>query len=336
MSKPITERKIIDLAYQFMASKTLLSAIELGLFTELAKGRLKLPEIERRLGLHPRSSRDFLDTLVALKMLKRSGKTYSNTRETDLFLDRAKNSYYGGWPEMMSARLYPFWGSLTEALRTGQPQNEIKTGGNFFDVLFSDPSRLREFLRSMTAQTRPAARAMAAKFPWRDHKTFIDVGAAEGGLPVEIALANPHLTGGGFDLPVVEPVFNEYVASFQLQDRLSFHPGDFFKDPLPPAGVLVMGHILHDWDLEAKRTLLKKSYDVLPTGGALIVLEHLIDDKRKKNLNALLMSLNMLIETAGGFDYTGADCSGWMRDAGFRETRVEHLDGDQWMVVGVK
>ena len=137
-------------------------------------------------------------------------------------------------------------------------------------------------------------------------------------------------------MPSVRPVFEQYVNSHNLSNRLRFYPGDFFSDPLPAADVLVMGHILHDWNLEEKRKLLAKAYEALPQGGALIVYEAIIDDDRRQNAFGLLMSLNMLIETPGGFDYTGADCVSWMREAGFRETRVEHLIGPDSMVIGIK
>jgi hypothetical protein len=126
------------------------------------------------------------------------------------------------------------------------------------------------------------------------------------------------------------------VAAHHLSDRLKFYPGNFFKDPMPSADVLVMGHILHDWNLEEKRALLKKAYAALPAGGALVVYEALIDDGRRENATGLLMSLNMLIETPGGFDYTGEDCRRWMLETGFRETRVEYLAGPDSMVVGIK
>lgn len=110
----------------------------------------------------------------------------------------------------------------------------------------------------------------------------------------------------GFDLPPVRPIFEAYVTSFGFADRLQFYPGESFADDLPTADVLVMGHILHDWDLAQKRTLLTKAYNALPSGGALVVYEALIEDDRRTNAFGLLMSLNMLIETTGGFDYTGA------------------------------
>jgi len=329
--------RIVELGTAFWGAKTLLSAVELGVFSELAKGPLDGETLRARLGIHPRSARDFFDALVALGMLVRERDRYANTAETDLFLDPAKPSYMGGLLEMLNFRLYGFWASLTEALRTGQPQNEAKSGGgDLFAALYSDPVRLRLFLQAMTGVSLGAARAMAQKFPWRSYQTFIDVGAAQGGLPVQVALANAHLSGGGFDLPVVGPIFQEYVASFGLSDRLHFQAGDFFTDPLPGADVLVMGHILHDWDLDEKRNLLRKAHAALERGGALIVYEAIIDDERRRNAFGLLMSLNMLIETRGGFDYTGADCAGWMREVGFRETSVVHLVGNDSMVVGIK
>ncbi|HKS29864.1 MAG TPA: methyltransferase [Pyrinomonadaceae bacterium] len=337
MNAPVTPDNIMQLGLGFWASKTLLSAVELGLFTELAKGPMTLEAIKERLSLHERSAVDFLDALVSLRMLERdSSGRYSNTPETDTYLDRAKVTYMGGMLEMANARLYPFWGSLTEALRTGRPQNEAKSGGNFFEALYAEPERLEGFLSAMTGLSLGAGQAIAQKFPWSDYRTFIDIGGAQGGVPVQIALAHEHLTGGSFDIASVGPVFEKYVASHGLSNRLRFHAGDFFKDALPQADVLVMGHILHDWDLAEKRMLLKKAYDALPEGGALIVFEALIDDERRENTLGLLMSLNMLIETPGGFDYTGADCSGWMRETGFRQTRVEHLIGPDSMVIGFK
>jgi SAM-dependent methyltransferase len=328
---------ILQLGLGFWGSKTLLSACELGLFSALAAGPLTLEELSSRFQLHPRGARDFLDALVALKMLDRDGGRYANTPATDLYLDAAKPTYLGGLLEMASARLYPFWGSLTQALRTGEPQNEAKVGGhNFFAALYADPVRLEGFLKAMTGLSLGAAKAIAEKFPWAEYRTFADVGTAQGGLPVQVALAHPHLSGIGYDLPVVGPIFEEYVRSHGLSDRLRFAHGNFFEDPLPSADVIVMGHILHDWDLDEKRRLIAQAYDALPEGGAFIAFEALIDDDRRENVFGLLMSLNMLIETPGGFDYTGADCMGWMREAGFRETRVEHLVGPDSMVVGIK
>ena len=337
MSQPPSADHILQIGLGFWASKTLLSAVEMEVFTELAKGPEDLERLQGRLGLHPRSARDFLDALVALGFLERENGKYSNTPATDFFLDKHKPSYLGGMLEMANLRLYPFWGHLTEALRTGLPQNEIRFGGaGLFEALYADPARLKGFLRAMTGLSRPANVAIARQFPWKDYKTAFDIGTAQGDLIVQVALANPHITGGGFDLAEVAPIFEDHVAENGLTERLEFRAGSFFEHALPHADVLMMGHILHDWDLEQKKMLLRKAYEALPSGGSLIVYESIIDDERRKNAFGLMMSLNMLIETPGGFDYTGADCQGWMKEAGFRETRVEHLFGPDSMVVGMK
>src|SRR5262245_11603053 len=261
MAQGITPDAIMQLGFGYWGSRALLSAVELGLFTELAKGPLALEDIRVRFHLHERSARDFLDALVALGMLTREQGSYANTPATDLYLDRAKPTYMGGMLEMMSARLFRFWADLTEGLRTGAPQNEAKRGGDLFDTLYSDPERLEQFLSAMTGLSLGIAHAMAAKFPWSQYRFFIDIGVAQGGLPVVLAQAHEHLTGTGADLPVVEPIFQRYVAAHGLQDRLKFAKLDFFHEPLPKADVIIMGHILHDWDLATKQMLVAKAYD---------------------------------------------------------------------------
>ena len=332
-----TPDHILQTGLAFWSSKTLLSAVEMEIFTELAKHPGDLATLQGRLGLHPRGARDFLDALVALGFLQRGDDgIYHNTPETALFLDKSKPSYIGGILEMANHRLYPFWGSLTTALRTGESQNESKGGHDPFTSLYADPSKLREFLRAMSGVSRGANMAIAQKFPWADYRSCADIGTAQGDLVTQITLAQPHLQGIGFDLHEVGPIFEEYITANGLDARVRFAGGSFFTDELPQADVLLFGHILHDWDLATKRMLLRKAHAALPAGGAVVVYDAIIDDARQQNAFGLLMSLNMLIETPGGFDYTGADCIAWMQEAGFTHCRVEHLVGPDSMVIGIK
>jgi O-methyltransferase domain/Dimerisation domain len=332
-----TPELIMKVGMGFWPSKVLLSAVEMELFTDLAKGPQSLESIQGRMGLHPRASRDFLDVLVALEFLLRADGQYSNTPATDAFLDKNKPSYIGGFLEMANHRLYGFWNHLTEAPRTGLPQNEVRCGGvSLFETLYADPARLKQFLAAMTGISHNGNLAMASQFPWANYKTFADAGTAQGDLAVQIALANPHLSGIGFDLPEVGPIFEEYVQKNGVADRVRFAAGSFLEQPLPKADVILMGHILHDWGLDDKRMLIRKAYEALPEGGTFIVYESIIDDDRSKNPFGLMSSLNMLIETPAGFDFTGADSQGWMKDAGFRQTRVEYLTGPDSMVIGIR
>ncbi|MFL5781309.1 MAG: methyltransferase [Thermoleophilaceae bacterium] len=325
----------------FWASKTLLSAVELDLFTELANDSMTGAEIGERLGLHARAVPDFPDALVALGVLDRDGDgpdgRYRNTPESRAFLDTSSPTYVGGILEMANARLYGFWGDLTEALRTGEPQNEIKrTGTPMFEELYSDPARLEQFMRAMSGVSAGGFHALAQSFDFSRYSTLLDVGGATGQLSIIVAAHHPHMRCTSFDLPVVEPIARRTIESAGAGDRVDTAAGDFFADALPPADVITMGLILHDWDLDGKMHLIRSAYNALPEGGALIAIENLIDDARRENAFGLLMSLNMLIEFGTAFDYTGADFDGWCREAGFSRTEVIPLAGPASAAVAYK
>jgi hypothetical protein len=327
--------RLMELATAYWTSRVLLSAVEVGVFTALADGPLSGEELREHSGLHQRGSADFFDALVALGLLDREDRLYRNTAETNLYLDSGKATYMGGMMEFHGKSVFGVWASLTDALRTGESPIHGSTE-EFFSQSYGDPQELTAFLTAMSAYCAAPASALAKVFPWQGRQTFCDLGTAQGMVPVQLTLRHPHLRGVGFDLPQVGPVFEKFVADNGLGSRVSFSAGDFFKDPLPSAEVYILGHVLHDWGIDAKRTLLQRTYDALPRGGAVIVNEMLIDDERRVNAAGLLMSLNGLVMSPDAFDFTGADCQGWMADAGFRDTYLEHLVGPESMVVGFK
>jgi hypothetical protein len=333
---PVSPDRIMKLGYAYREAKALLSAVELGVFTALSDGSLDPNTLTSKISIDPRGARDFFDALVAIGMLERdeTGR-YSNTRETALYLDRNKRTYLGGELEFINTHLFQRWNALTTALIAGGPPNPERAADHY-PSRYADPAALEAFTSAMTAATLPVASAIARQFPWADYDTIVDVGSAQGGLLVAVARIHKHLTGRGFDLPSMKRAFDSYVQAHRLADRIRFHAGDFLRDNLPRASVVVMGRVLHNWDLTTKTMLLKKAHEALPEGGALVIYERLIDDGRRVNSTALLSSLNMLLMTAGGFDFTGADCIGWMREIGFRDPRVEPLTADQSMIVGLK
>src|SRR3954470_17228325 len=323
---------IMQVGMGFWPSKTVLSAVELELFTHLGDEAMSGEEIGQKLGLHPRAIYDFLDTLVALRFLERDGEgsdgRYRNTAEGAAFLEKGSPTYIGGILEMANARLYPFWGDLTEALKTGQPQNEIKqTGKPMFDELYSDPARLEQFMKAMAGVSLGNFHALAQNFDFSQYKTVCDVGGATGQLSTILATHHPHLQCLSYDLPVVAPIAEKAIAAAGLSDRVTAVSGDFFADPLPQADVITMGLILHDWNLDRKMDLIRSAYDALPEGGAFIIIENLIDDARRENACGLMMSLNMLIEFGDAFDFTGSDFAGWCREAGFQDVEILPLTG---------
>jgi len=337
----ITPARIMETATAFFASKTLLSAVNLGVFTALSGKSLSGKEIQNALKLHDRGVYDFLDALVALGFLNREGlldaASYSNAPDTDLFLDKNKPSYIGGFVEMANDRLYPFWGSLEEALLTGKPQNEIKhTGRSMFDELYAKPGRLKQFIDAMSGISIGNFMALTRKFDFSRYATLCDIGGAAGILSVEVARQHPNMSCTSADLPAVEPIAKEYIAAKGMNGRVKTANVDFFTDEFPKADVITMGMILHDWDLPNKKMLIQKAFNALPEGGAFIAIEALIDDDRRKNAFGLLMSLNMLIEFGVAFDFTGADFERWAKEVGFRRVEVIPLAGPSSAAIAYK
>jgi precorrin-6B methylase 2 len=328
----LTPARIMEVGMGFWPARALLSAVELGLFTKLGGGALTGRELRSALELSPRADPDFFDALVALRFLDRDGTgpdaRYRNTPETALFLDRTSPRFVGGFLEMAATRLYPFWGDLTEALRTGRPQNEIKhTGKPMFSELYSKPERLEQFMDAMAGISAGNFRAFAEKFDFSRYRTLCDVGGATGQLSIFVAERHPHMRCISADLPEVTRIAERRIASAGLEDRVTAQSLDFFAVPLPKADMITMGMILHDWNLEKKKQLIRAAYQALPPGGAFVVVENLIDNDRRENAFGLMMSLNMLIEFGDAFDFTGADFTGWCREAGFTRTEVIPLGG---------
>jgi len=328
--------RLFQIGSAYRNAKVLLSAVELGLFSVLATGPLDAADLASRINVNKRAARDFFDALVAMGLLTRDAQgRYRNTDESDQYLDAAKPSYLGASFDQYNRREYGLWGSLTQALQTGNPAAETK-GHDHFESLYTDSDRFHTFVTAMTSGSLLAAQGIARQFPWKNYNTLCDVGTAQGCLPVQVALAHPHIRAIGFDLPPVRSAFESYAAKCAVGDRLTFRSGDFFNDPLPAADVIVLGRVLHNWDLQTKTMLLKKAYDAVPIGGAVVVYDMLIDDQRRLNTAALLSSLNMLLWTTGGFGYTGSDCMDWMRAAGFEQASVQELPGGNSIIVGEK
>jgi len=333
--------KIMQIGMGFWASKTLLAATNMGLFTLLAKGNLSGKDIQSNLGLHQRGLYDFLDTLVALGFLNRTGlketAIYSNAVDADLFLDKNKPSYIGGMLEMANNRLYPFWNNLEDGLKTGLPQNETKNGdANIFDTLYANKEKLKEFLKAMGGIQMGNFIAFAKTFDFSNYKTLCDIGGAGGYLSAQVATNNKHIKCISFDLPPVAPIAKENVNTMGLCDKITIASGDFFEDHFPKADIITMGNVLHDWGTKNKKMLIKKAHNALPKGGALVVIENIIDNNRSKNAFGLMASLNMLIETDEGYDFSFADFIALSSDIGFNKHSIIPLTGPASAAVAIK
>ncbi|MDH6579482.1 methyltransferase [Kitasatospora sp. MAP5-34] len=307
-----TAAGILRLGNQFCDAKALLTAVELDLFAVLDEGPATVPELRRRLGLHGRGFGDFLGLLTALGLLRReSDGRFGNAEGASRYLVPGRPGAVGGFLRGAHLNLYPVYGRLAEALRTGKPQAQ-----GDFTALLDDPVALGHFVRMMDGLTQGLGAELIAALEGTEYHSLLDVGGCRGNLLGQLLVARPELEGHLFDLPQLEPFFREYLAGPVQAGRAVFHPGDFFRDPLPGADVLVFGHILHDWDAQQRQELLAKAYRAVNPGGTLLVYDRMLGE-RSDNTENLVASLNMLLVTDGGGEYTVAEIGRQARIAGF-------------------
>jgi precorrin-6B methylase 2 len=321
--------------------------VNLKLFTMLANGKkMNGEEIKSALKFETttRHVLDWLDVLTTLGFLKRDGvfaeAVYYNNTDAEIFLDKNKPSYIGGILEMANNRLYKFWNNLEEGLQTGEPQNEAKgkAHGNmdFFDELYKDEAALQEFMNAMSGIQAGNFMALVSQFDFNEYNKLLDIGGADGWLCIQVCLHYSDIRCISFDLPPVAPLAKQKIAAFHLSDRIEVVSGDFLKDNFPGADLITMGNILHGVDETTKQQLIKKAYDSLPSGGALIIIENIIDNERRQNTFGLLMSLNMLIENGDAFDYTLNDFERWATTAGFKRVELLPLAGPTSAAIAYK
>lgn len=307
-----TPAAILRLGNTFCDAKALLTAVELGLFTVLHQGPTTVEQIRQRLGLHGRGLSDFLNLLVALGLLERTDGGYGNAAGADRYLVRGEGTYVGGFLERSNRNLYPAWGRLAEALRTGEQQS-----GSDFTKVLNTPAILTQFVGMMDALTQVLGPLLIKRFDWPGSGTVLDVGGARGNLVAQVVKNQPQLTGMVFDLPQMELLFDETVSQYGLTGKVHFHGGDFFTDELPRSDVVIMGHVLHDWDPQQRHTLVAKAFHAVSPGGALLVYDRMLDDQSNQIEN-LVISLDMLLVTEGGSEYpvselrTNAQAAGFM------------------------
>ncbi|MFF3323767.1 methyltransferase [Streptomyces sp. NPDC002889] len=315
----------------FASAKLLLTALELGVFSALAEtadSEAGVEELRAALGLHPRAATDFFDALVALGLLERASGRYRNSEAAQRYLVRG-DTYTGGFLEGANFVLYPAWGRLTEALRTGSPQAE-----GDFEAMLSDPAAQRMFLAMQDSLSAPLVPYLLGAVKWSGWSTLTDVGGARGNLAGLLLRAQPHLSGRVFDRPQNAGPCAEHARTLKVADRLSFTGGDFFADELPEADVVVIGHVLADFSLDERKLLIEKAYKAVRPGGALLVYDPMPGDK--PDLASLVASLHMLVMTPAGAGYHPSDCGQWMRVAGFTDITEHELPLGNTLVTGHK
>lgn len=317
-------------------ARVLLTAVETDLFTLLADGPMTPDELSSAAGfaVHPEAEHLYT-VLVGMGMLERDGDRLRNAPVTGEWLVRGRPGFLGGYLRFVDTELNPAWAGLTEALRTGRPQNPAATEGNPYDTLYRNPSATEDFVESMDVLSTPTAEAIAA-LDWSGYRSVIDVGGARGSTAQRIAARHPHLDAGVFDLPPLEAAFGRHMAALGDEHGVTFHGGDFFIDPLPAADVHVLGHVLHNWGDADRLRILLAVHTALPAGGAVFVYDPMLTGEAAP-LPAALAGLSMLVWSSGGGEYAVEECHGWLREAGFRPETVDLPAGlEDVLVIGHK
>jgi predicted ester cyclase len=324
---------VMDLATGFWQARALISGVELGLFTLLAKEPANAETVRAALDLDIAGTGDFLDALVALGALRRDNDgRYRNSPASQRHLDERSDVYIGGFLKFMGYSLYPAWGRLTDLLRTGTRQE----GQDSFGDWYNDLDQVRGFMEAMDSICSPVIAALDEAFDWASVRSVADLGGARGNLVARLVRRHPHLTGVCLDLPAVQPLFEEHMAALGTGDRVTFQGGDFRTAPLPEADVLIFGHILHDWDEETRALLVRRAFDAVREGGALLIYDELLDDDRCGPARSLLMSLNMKLVRTGGSEYTAEQGRSWLLNAGFTDVTVQSLTATERLLVARK
>jgi SAM-dependent methyltransferase len=323
-----TSAGILRLGNAFCDAKALLTAVDFDLFTALKDTPATLEEIRQRLQLHGRGLSDFLHLLVGLGLLEKTNdERFRNATGADRYLVKGEQTYIGGFLQRSNRNLYPAWGRLSDALRTGQPQSQ-----GSFEQVTQRPALLRQFIYMMDALTQQLAPELIDAFPWSQYGSLLDVGGCRGNLAAHMVKAHPEVAGHVFDLPAMEPFFDEHIASLGLTGRLHFHGGDFFTDPLPPADVVILGHVLHDWDEQQRGFLVRAAYDAVRPGGALVVYDRMLTDD-PRHVENLVISLDMLLVTDGGSEYPVSELRRHAEAVGFESVTEQPLGDYDTLVV---
>jgi SAM-dependent methyltransferase len=330
----INPQRVWELGVAYFSYCALITALDLRLFDLLAGKPATEPALRARVGLHPRLSRDFLDTLVATGMLQRDDGVYSNSPVADYYFDSRKPTSVAEFLKAACAR----WGRLADALRTGEPQGQWQGGARteLFTEEYQDEHQSLTFMAwSDYLGTMNNAR-IADAFDWSGVESVLDVGGGRGTTAARIVRANPHLRATILELPQTKPYFEELMSEFGGDGRIQLQAGDFFADPWPDADVILFGGILHDWGEDERRTLVKRAFHALTVGGTLLAWDHLIDDDRREKVSSLIVSMNMALVAPGASGYTVAECQSWLQDAGFTAVSATPLGNFQTLVAGRK
>ncbi|WP_321472428.1 methyltransferase [uncultured Paludibaculum sp.] len=292
---------VLDLIDAFRRSKTMFTAVSLGIFDRLHQAEASAAALAVELDLHPGALERLLNGCVGLGLLTKSGSLYFNTSEAETYLRRESPDTLTGYILYSDQVLFQLWGHLEDAIREGTHRWDQTFGGRgaLFDHFFRTPEARQTFLSGMHGLGQIGSPAVVRIFNLNQFRQLVDLGGATGHLAIAACERYGNLRATVFDLPAVVESAKTHIAASRAADRLSVAAGDFFTDPLPPADLYAVGRILHDWSDDKIHSLLTRIHAALPPGGAVLVAETLLDEDSSGPVSSQMQSLNMLICTEG-------------------------------------
>jgi precorrin-6B methylase 2 len=336
----LTPGPLMRLSTGFWSFKTFAAALEMGLFTHLAGGRtVTVEEISSELGLQHRPTDLLLAACASLGLLDKTGARYRNAALAEKFLVQGRPYYFGGFVRYCDQREYPAWDRIIHALHANRPTAwDPETQDSPYSA--EDPQMLRLFWDAMYCISTFTARALAEAYDFRRHTRLLDVGGGAGAFPIELRRHHPHLSGTVYDLPHVCAIAEARIKAAKLDAVIGTVAGDFLADRELPTGhdVVLLSMIMHNWGEDTDRELLAKCHAALPTGGAIVICELLLNPERSGPAEAALMGMNMLVETEAGKNYSETEYATWLTEVGFTEVSTLPLAaaGANGAVIAVK
>jgi len=313
---------ILDLLESFRRSKSMFAAVSLGIFDTLESRPMSLAGLAATLNLDPGALERLLDACVGLQLLHRAGTLYENTPAASTYLCKQSPSRLTGYISYSNAILWKLWANLEDAIREGTNRWQQTFGwdGPIFSHFFRTEEAMREFLMAMHGYGLISSPHVVAAFDLGRFRRLVDLGGATGHLAIAVCQRYPGAKAVVFDLPEVCPLAREIVGGSPAADRIEVVAGDFFVDALPAGDLYAVGRILHDWTEAKVLSLLDRIFDRLPSGGALLIAEKLIDEDRCGPRWAQMQNLGMLLYTEGK-ERTLAEYKTLLHKVGFSEVR---------------
>jgi acetylserotonin N-methyltransferase len=330
-------KPILELIDAFRRSKTMLTAVSMGVFEALHERPADVAALSASLPANSDALERLLDACVGMGLLRKQSGIYAIEPVAETYLCDQSPYSLSGYVRYSNEALFPLWANLADAVREGTDRWAQTFGwhGSLFDHFFKTEDRKRTFLRGMHGFGQLSSPAVVAACDLTGFHRLVDLGGATGHLAMAACERYPQLRATVFDLPPVIEVAREYLDASPARERIELTPGDFFEDDLPPADLYSLGRILHDWSEDKIRLLLRKIGEALPPGGGLLIAEKLLDENKSGPTPAQMQSLNMLICTEGK-ERTLSEYTTLLREAGFASVEARRTGTPLDAILAIK